>query len=90
MYTGLAAGVYSGLTYGLKEARGTHDWVILFLSANVECELGIEVFWVFESKGNKTWAVIVCLFVGVGADKQCSCWSNYRGGSGTYNRGLLS
>lgn len=24
---GLAAGMYSGLTYGLKEARGTHDWV---------------------------------------------------------------
>jgi hypothetical protein len=24
---GLAAGVYSGLTYGLKEARGAHDWV---------------------------------------------------------------
>ncbi|KAL5996366.1 hypothetical protein ACLOJK_026443 [Asimina triloba] len=23
---GLAAGLYSGLTYGLKEARGTHDW----------------------------------------------------------------
>ncbi|KAK7246310.1 hypothetical protein RIF29_41174 [Crotalaria pallida] len=23
---GLAAGVYSGLTYGLKEARGAHDW----------------------------------------------------------------
>ncbi|CAA7398376.1 unnamed protein product [Spirodela intermedia] len=23
---GLAAGVYSGLTYGLKEARGEHDW----------------------------------------------------------------
>ncbi|XP_074304073.1 outer envelope pore protein 16-2, chloroplastic [Silene latifolia] len=23
---GLAAGVYSGLTYGLKEARGHHDW----------------------------------------------------------------
>ncbi|KAK7861209.1 outer envelope pore protein 16-2 [Quercus suber] len=23
---GLAAGVYSGLTYGLKEARGSHDW----------------------------------------------------------------
>ncbi|KAG0496368.1 hypothetical protein HPP92_000903 [Vanilla planifolia] len=23
---GLVAGVYSGLTYGLKEARGTHDW----------------------------------------------------------------
>ncbi|KAK9673014.1 hypothetical protein RND81_12G140200 [Saponaria officinalis] len=23
---GLAAGVYSGLTYGLKEARGYHDW----------------------------------------------------------------
>ncbi|KAI3687170.1 hypothetical protein L1987_80863 [Smallanthus sonchifolius] len=22
----LAAGVYSGLTYGLKEARGVHDW----------------------------------------------------------------
>ncbi|TYK02947.1 outer envelope pore protein 16-2 [Cucumis melo var. makuwa] len=22
----LAAGVYSGLTYGLKEARGAHDW----------------------------------------------------------------
>lgn len=28
---GLAAGMYSGLTYGLKEARGTHDWV-MFLS----------------------------------------------------------
>ncbi|KAF5464748.1 hypothetical protein F2P56_014800 [Juglans regia] len=26
MQWGLAAGVYSGLTYGLKEARGTHDW----------------------------------------------------------------
>lgn len=24
---GLAAGVYSGLTYGLREARGSHDWV---------------------------------------------------------------
>lgn len=24
---GLAAGVYSGLTYGLREARGCHDWV---------------------------------------------------------------
>ncbi|KMT16227.1 hypothetical protein BVRB_3g053840 isoform B [Beta vulgaris subsp. vulgaris] len=23
---GLAAGVFSGLTYGLKEARGYHDW----------------------------------------------------------------
>ncbi|CAL1397380.1 unnamed protein product [Linum trigynum] len=23
---GLAAGVYSGLTYGLQEARGSHDW----------------------------------------------------------------
>ncbi|XP_057958598.1 outer envelope pore protein 16-2, chloroplastic [Malania oleifera] len=23
---GLAAGVYSGLTYGLREARGAHDW----------------------------------------------------------------
>ncbi|KAK3444403.1 outer envelope pore protein 16-2, chloroplastic [Eucalyptus grandis] len=23
---GLAAGVYSGLTYGLKETRGAHDW----------------------------------------------------------------
>ncbi|XP_051130061.1 outer envelope pore protein 16-2, chloroplastic [Andrographis paniculata] len=23
---GLAAGVHSGLTYGLKEARGVHDW----------------------------------------------------------------
>ncbi|XP_044499278.1 outer envelope pore protein 16-2, chloroplastic-like isoform X2 [Mangifera indica] len=23
---GMAAGVYSGLTYGLKEARGAHDW----------------------------------------------------------------
>ncbi|KAF7145840.1 hypothetical protein RHSIM_Rhsim04G0234100 [Rhododendron simsii] len=23
---GLAAGMYSGLTYGLTEARGTHDW----------------------------------------------------------------
>ncbi|XP_047340441.1 outer envelope pore protein 16-2, chloroplastic-like [Impatiens glandulifera] len=26
MQWGLAAGMYSGLTYGLKEARGTHDW----------------------------------------------------------------
>ncbi|KAK7264700.1 hypothetical protein RJT34_32310 [Clitoria ternatea] len=23
---GLAAGIYSGLTYGLKEGRGAHDW----------------------------------------------------------------
>ncbi|XP_024465889.2 outer envelope pore protein 16-2, chloroplastic isoform X2 [Populus trichocarpa] len=23
---GLAAGVYSGLTYGLRESRGVHDW----------------------------------------------------------------
>ncbi|XP_022864108.1 outer envelope pore protein 16-2, chloroplastic-like [Olea europaea var. sylvestris] len=23
---GIAAGMYSGLTYGLKEARGVHDW----------------------------------------------------------------
>ncbi|XP_076892741.1 outer envelope pore protein 16-2, chloroplastic-like, partial [Bidens hawaiensis] len=23
---GLAAGTYSGITYGLKEARGVHDW----------------------------------------------------------------
>ncbi|KAF1880897.1 hypothetical protein Lal_00011957 [Lupinus albus] len=23
---GSAAGIYSGLTYGLKEARGAHDW----------------------------------------------------------------
>ncbi|CAL9082727.1 outer envelope pore protein 16-2, chloroplastic-like [Musa acuminata AAA Group] len=23
---GMAAGMYSGLTYGLKEARGSHDW----------------------------------------------------------------
>ncbi|KAE8667951.1 Outer envelope pore protein 16-2 [Hibiscus syriacus] len=23
---GLAAGLYSGITYGLREARGTHDW----------------------------------------------------------------
>ncbi|KAG6431397.1 hypothetical protein SASPL_109476 [Salvia splendens] len=23
---GMVAGVYSGLTYGLKEARGSHDW----------------------------------------------------------------
>lgn len=23
----MAAGIYSGLTYGLREARGTHDWV---------------------------------------------------------------
>ncbi|PIN05353.1 hypothetical protein CDL12_22110 [Handroanthus impetiginosus] len=26
MQWGLAAGMYSGLTYGLKEARGVHDW----------------------------------------------------------------
>ncbi|XP_019174575.1 PREDICTED: outer envelope pore protein 16-2, chloroplastic-like [Ipomoea nil] len=26
MQWGFAAGVYSGLTYGLREARGVHDW----------------------------------------------------------------
>ncbi|OAY69749.1 Outer envelope pore protein 16-2, chloroplastic [Ananas comosus] len=26
LYAGMAAGVYSGLTYGLREVRGTHDW----------------------------------------------------------------
>ena len=25
-FAGLAAGVHSGLTYGLTEVRGTHDW----------------------------------------------------------------
>lgn len=24
---GLVAGVYSGMTYGMQEARGVHDWV---------------------------------------------------------------
>ncbi|KAJ0968213.1 hypothetical protein J5N97_025130 [Dioscorea zingiberensis] len=28
---GLAVGMYSGLTYGLKEAHGSHDWVVEFL-----------------------------------------------------------
>lgn len=27
LLAGLAAGMYSGLTYGLREARGSHDWV---------------------------------------------------------------
>ena len=31
-FSGLAAGVYSGLTYGLTEARGAHDWVICSVS----------------------------------------------------------
>ncbi|KAH7858464.1 hypothetical protein Vadar_024097 [Vaccinium darrowii] len=31
---GLAAGMYSGLTYGLKEARGTHDWILQMLNAS--------------------------------------------------------
>ncbi|KAL8216328.1 hypothetical protein R6Q57_023165 [Mikania cordata] len=26
LVSGLAAGLYSGLTYGLTEARGVHDW----------------------------------------------------------------
>ncbi|KAJ0986383.1 hypothetical protein J5N97_004739 [Dioscorea zingiberensis] len=28
---GLAVGMYSGLTYGLKEAHGSHDWNVEFL-----------------------------------------------------------
>jgi len=24
---GLVAGVYTGMTYGMQEARGVHDWV---------------------------------------------------------------
>jgi hypothetical protein len=26
---GLVAGVYTGMTYGMQEARGVHDWVCL-------------------------------------------------------------
>nr|GMD76561.1 outer envelope pore protein 16-2, chloroplastic [Ipomoea batatas] len=26
VWAGFAAGMYSGLTYGLKDARGVHDW----------------------------------------------------------------
>ena len=42
VYTvGLAAGVYSGLTYGLKEARGSHDWVMfifmMIISVILQC-----------------------------------------------------
>ena len=32
---GIAAGVYAGLTYGLRESRGVHDWVRSFLGAQV-------------------------------------------------------
>ncbi|XP_078160675.1 mitochondrial import inner membrane translocase subunit Tim17/Tim22/Tim23 family protein [Carex rostrata] len=32
---GLAAGMYSGLTYGLTEVRGTHDWKNSFLAGAV-------------------------------------------------------
>ncbi|XP_057785617.1 outer envelope pore protein 16-2, chloroplastic-like isoform X1 [Salvia miltiorrhiza] len=28
---GMVAGVYSGLTYGLKEARGVHEWVPIII-----------------------------------------------------------
>ncbi|KAL9364831.1 hypothetical protein Peur_042704 [Populus x canadensis] len=39
---GLAAGVYSGLTYGLSEARGVHDWVIRPFRDN---SLSLDYFW---------------------------------------------
>ena len=29
---GLVAGVYTGMTYGMQEARGVHDWVCLCIS----------------------------------------------------------
>ncbi|GKV31370.1 hypothetical protein SLEP1_g40065 [Rubroshorea leprosula] len=45
---GLAAGIYSGLTYGLKEARGAHDWVssvsllyVLFCQGSFLMEFGL-------------------------------------------------
>lgn len=27
---GLVAGVYTGMTYGMQEARGVHDWVCIY------------------------------------------------------------
>ena len=46
-HAGLAAGMYSGLTYGLKEARGAYDWVTqmglnsydptLFFEKKIQC-----------------------------------------------------
>lgn len=43
---GVAAGIYSGLTYGLKEARGAHDWV-------VPC------FWVYYSSLNMIISTLI-------------------------------
>ncbi|KAF3658894.1 putative serine/threonine-protein phosphatase 4 regulatory subunit 3-like [Capsicum annuum] len=40
---GLAAGMYSGLTYGLKETRGVHDWFWPSV-ASVECSCSCAVY----------------------------------------------
>lgn len=46
----MAAGLYSGLTYGLKEARGAHDWVIFYITKfmiYLFC-LKTKKFWIFN------------------------------------------
>ena len=42
-FLGLVAGVYSGLTYAMQEARGTHDWV-LFMGFSLQISM-FPFFW---------------------------------------------
>ncbi|GAU48272.1 hypothetical protein TSUD_405180 [Trifolium subterraneum] len=40
---GVAAGIYSGLTYGLKEARGAHDWSIMLYCSKFRCGYAVNI-----------------------------------------------
>ena len=79
---GLAAGLYSGITYGMKEARGgAHDWVSLI---NI-CLLQNK--WLLPSLYCQCDALyLICNHTYI-AEKQCSGWSIDRSGTGYDNLG---
>lgn len=59
--------MYSGLTYGLKEARGAHDWVLPFFSLGLSYWFHISYFifhishFNFNSSYSRIWtSVIIC------------------------------
>ncbi|KAF8392657.1 hypothetical protein HHK36_023006 [Tetracentron sinense] len=76
---GLAAGMYSGLTYGLKEARGAHDWVIFLLLISFPTLQMACIIWIVT----ETWTWF-------GAEEQCSRGCNYGGCIGTHIGGCLA
>lgn len=48
---GLVAGVYTGMTYGMQEARGVHDWVCFFFVSLGACFIFSRVDLCFREYG---------------------------------------